>query len=191
MGAKLTSALVAYGPLGVLVIGFIDSLGIPLPAMDILLIVIGVKAPDRAYRAAFMAVLGSLAGNLVLFLGSRHGVRRFVKIAQGEPQRFRRWFARYGLLTVFIPAVVPLLPLPLKVFVITAGVLHISTGRFVAVILLARALRYFLVAYLAVRLGAGAQTFLLDNKWTLAGGVVVAVAAVFLLMRWKERRSTA
>jgi membrane protein YqaA with SNARE-associated domain len=177
--------------LGVLVIGFIDSLGIPLPAMDVLLIVIGVKAPDRAYFAALMAVLGSLAGNLVLFLGSRHGVRRFVTIAQGEPQRFRRWFARYGLLTVFIPAVVPLLPLPLKVFVITAGVLHISTGRFVAVILLARVLRFFLVAYLAVRLGAGAQTFLLENKWMMAGAVVGVVAVVLLLLRWKERRSVA
>jgi membrane protein YqaA with SNARE-associated domain len=159
--------------------------------MDVLLIVIGVKAPDRAYFAALMAVLGSLAGNLVLFLGSRHGVRRFVKIAQGEPQRFRRWFARYGLLTVFIPAVVPLLPLPLKVFVITAGVLHISTGRFFAVILLARVLRYFLVAYLAIRLGEGAQTFLLENKWTLAGGVLGVVVVVLLLLRWRERRSVA
>ena len=191
MGAKLTSALVAYGPLGVLVIGFIDSLGIPLPAMDLLLIVIGVKAPDRAYYAAFTAVIGSLAGNLVLFLGSRHGVRRFVKIAQGEPQRFRRWFERYGLLTVFIPAVVPLLPLPLKVFVITAGVLHISTGRFFVVILLARMLRFFLVAYLAIRLGAGAQAFLLENKWTMAGAVLGVIFVALLLLRWKERRSTA
>jgi membrane protein DedA with SNARE-associated domain len=95
------------------------------------------------------------------------------------------------LLTVFIPAVVPLLPLPLKVFVITAGVLHISTGRFVAVILLARVLRFFLVAYLAVRLGAGAQTFLLENKWMMAGAVVGVVAVVLLLLRWKERRSVA
>ncbi|MBA0087564.1 MAG: hypothetical protein HRJ53_21475, partial [Acidobacteria bacterium Pan2503] len=80
MLAKITAALVAYGPWGVFLIGFIDSLGVPLPAtMDALLILIAIKAPERAYSTAFLAVLGSVGGNVGLFLASRHGVRRFVK----------------------------------------------------------------------------------------------------------------
>ena len=59
-----------------------------------------------------------------------------------------RWFHRYGLITVFIPAMFPIIPLPLKVFVISAGVLHTRFSRFLAVILLARVIRYFGEAYI-------------------------------------------
>ena len=190
MLAKITAALVAYGPWGVFLIGFIDSLGVPLPAtMDALLILIAVKAPERAYFTAFLAVLGSVGGNVGLFLASRHGVRRFVKSLSepGEPQRFRLWFERYGLVTVFIPAVTPLLPLPLKVFVISAGVLHTPLGWFLAVILVARLVRYFGVAYLGIRLGSGAEAFLARNAWTLAAVVVAGVALSYLFMRWSAR----
>lgn len=192
--AKITTALIAYGPWGVFLIGFIDSLGLPLPAtMDALLIFISVKAPERAYFTALMAVLGSLGGNLALFLGVRHGSRLLIKTVPepGKPQRFREWFRRYGLVTVFVPAVVPVLPLPLKVFVVSAGYLHTPVSRFFWVILLARVVRYFGEAYLGIRLGAGAQSFLARNAWVLAGIAAATVAAVFLLMRWNNRRRSA
>src|SRR5947209_13508590 len=129
---------------------FIDSVGIPLPAaLDALLILLAVKAPHRAYFAALMATLGSIAGNLALFLGVRYGLRRFIKVPEpGEPQRFRRWFHRYGLVSVFIPAVIPFMPLPLKVFVVSAGALHTPSLRFLAVIVVARVIRYFGEVYL-------------------------------------------
>ncbi len=46
------------------------------------------------------------------------------------------------LATVFIPALLPI-PLPLKIFVITAGVLRTPVRSFVAVIVAARAIRYY------------------------------------------------
>ena len=190
MLAKITAALVAYGPWGVLLIGFVDSLGIPLPAtMDLILILIAVKAPERAYFTALMAVLGSLGGNLALFLGVRHGSKLFIKTVPepGKPQKFRKWFRRYGLATVFVPALVPVLPLPLKVFVASAGYLHTPVSRFFWVILLARVLRYFGEAYLGIRLGADAQSYLIRNAWTLVGIAIAAVAALLILFRWSER----
>jgi membrane protein YqaA with SNARE-associated domain len=188
--SKITSALIAYGPWGVFLIGFVDSLGIPLPAtMDFLLILIAVKAPQRAYFTALLAVLGSMGGNITLFLGARHGFRRFVPPVEdpGKPQRFRQWFQRYGLVTVFIPAAAPVLPLPLKVFVISAGVLHTPFSRFFVVLLVARILRYFGVAYLGVRLGANAQAYLKGNVWTLAGFAVSLVVLFYGLIRWNDR----
>jgi len=188
--AKVTSALIAFGPWGVFLIGFVDSLGIPLPAtMDIVLILVAVKAPERAYFTALMAVLGSLGGNVALFLGARHGFRRLIRQFEdpGRPRRFRDWFQRYGLVTVFIPAVVPLLPLPLKIFVISAGVLHTPFGRFLAVILLARILRYFGDTYLGVRLGAGAQAYLARNAWALAAVALGAALLFYALIRWNDR----
>ena len=60
--AKITAVLVACGPWGVLLLGLIDSIGVPLPAaMDALLILIAAKTPGRANLAASLAVLGSSA----------------------------------------------------------------------------------------------------------------------------------
>jgi membrane protein YqaA with SNARE-associated domain len=186
--ARITSALVAYGPLGVFLIGLLDSIGIPLPAaMDALIILIAVKAPQRAYVAAAMGVLGSIGGNIALFEMARFGVSRFVREAQNEG-RFRQWFDRYGLVTVFIPATVPILPLPLKFFVISAGVLRTSRAKFIMVIAVSRVLRYFGDAFLGMKLGADAQGFLQHNAWTLLG-IAAGLALVLLwLMRWADRR---
>lgn len=191
MLAQITAALVAYGPWGVFLIGFIDSLGIPLPAtMDALLIFIAVKAPERAYFTALLAVLGSLGGNLALFLGVRHGSRLLIKTVPepGKPRKFREWFRRYGLATVFVPAVVPILPLPLKVFVVSAAYLHTPLARFFWVILVARLLRYFGEAFLGIRLGADAEAFLARNAWTLIGVAIAFGAALLILVRWSDRR---
>src|SRR5580704_9628923 len=99
--AHVAKYLIAYGPLGVFVLSALDSMGIPL-----------------------LAVLGSAGGNILLFIGARHGRSLFRRKAAQEaiPGRFQRWFNRYGLVTVFIPAVTPVPPLPLKFFVISAGV---------------------------------------------------------------------
>jgi membrane protein DedA with SNARE-associated domain len=192
--AKIAAALVTYGPWGVLLIGLIDSVGLPLPAtMDALLIIIAVKAPGRAYFAALMAVLGSLAGNVALFEAARYGRRRFTKAVPepSDPQRFRKWFHRYGLLTVFIPAATPFLPLPLKVFVISAGALHTPLPRFMAVVALARIVRYFGDAYLGIKLGMDAQGFLQRNAWTLVGVALGVAFVIYVLIRWNDRRQTA
>ena len=161
--------------------------------MDALLILIAVKAPGRAYFAAFMAVLGSIAGNVALFQAARYGLRRFTKAVPepGDPQRFRKWFHRYGLLTVFIPAATPFLPLPLKVFVISAGALHTPLPRFVLVVALARIVRYFGDAYLGIKLGMDAQGFLQRNAWTLVGVALGLAFVMYVLIRWNDRRQAA
>ena len=94
---------------------------------------------------------------------------------------------RYGLLTVFVPAVVPFIPLPLKVFVISAGAMRTSTSRFLAVVLLARLLRYFGEAYLGIRLGEGALGFLTNNAWKIAGVALAAALILLGLVKWYDR----
>jgi len=189
MLAKLTAALVAYGPLGMLLLAFIDSTGIPVATgMDALVILVAVKSPARAYFAASMGVLGSLIGNAALFMAARKGLSRFVKAPQhGSKQRFRDWFQRYGLLTIFIPALLPI-PLPLKVFVISAAVLRTPLRSFLLVIALARSLRYFCDAYLGVKLGQESAHFLRAHTWHLIGGAVALFTALYLMLMLNERR---
>jgi membrane protein YqaA with SNARE-associated domain len=186
--ARITSALAAFGPWGVFLLGLIDSVGVPLPAtMDVLIIVIAVKSPGHAYLAAGLGVAGSAIGNLILFAMARFGVSRFVRMAE-QPGRFHHWFHHYGLATVFIPAAVPLLPLPLKFFVVSAGVLRVSVIRFLVIILLARSCRYFAAAFLGLTFGLNAQAFLHRNVWALMAAAGALAAGLMLVLRWNERR---
>jgi len=189
MLARLTAALIAFGPLGILVLAFIDSAGIPVASgMDALIIIVAAKTPSRAILAASMGVLGSLIGNLALFLGARTGSRRFVRQEPGaNQQRFRQWFQRYGLLTIFIPAMLPI-PLPLKVFVISAAVYHTPVRTFVAVIALGRCIRYFGEAYLGVQLGEKSGPYLRAHTWHLIAGAVALFVVLYLLVMLVERR---
>jgi membrane protein YqaA with SNARE-associated domain len=191
---KISAVLVAYGVWGILLLSVIDSCGIPLPAaIDVLLIglaVESVKAPQHAYFAALMAVIGSTGGNIALFSAARSGASW---LKRGEPppgrrQRFREWFSRYGMLTVFVPAMTPVPPLPLKLFVITAGALRASRGKFVAVIVLARLIRFFGEVYLGLLLGKDAPGFLARNGWMLGCLAVGLAGALYLAARLVESR---
>jgi membrane protein DedA with SNARE-associated domain len=89
------------------------------------------------------------------------------------------------LLTVFVPALVPI-PMPLKLFVVSAGVLGTNMSTFTFVILLARVLRYFGEAWLGVMLGKESTRFLTTHVWHFVGG---AVALFALLYVWATQRA--
>ncbi|HWB98742.1 MAG TPA: VTT domain-containing protein [Bryobacteraceae bacterium] len=183
-------ALVDYGVWGILLLAFIDSAGIPVAmGMDALVVLIAAKAPEQAYLGAAMAVLGSLVGNVFLFTASRKGGSKLLQDPPepGNPQRFRAWFQRYGLATVFIPALVPVIPLPLKVFVISAGVFRTSLRSFLSVILVARVIRYFGEAWLGVRVGMESTSYLREHVWTMTGAAVGLVAVTIVVLRLNER----
>lgn len=189
---SLADALAAYGLPGIFLIATVDSMGIPLPAaIDAMLLTIALTAPGEAYWAAALAVAGSLVGNVLLFRASWLGGQRLLKeeTPAGKPQRFRQWFQRYGLLTIFIPAVTPFVPLPLKVFVISAGAMRTPMGRFLGVLLFARVIRYFGQAYLYIRLGHDAGSFLRDNKWNMAGIMLVLAFLFVSIVKLYDRRT--
>src|SRR2546421_4974275 len=99
---KVAVALYAFGPFGVLVLGVIDSFGVPLPeAVDFFVIAVAaesVRNPRHAWLTALMALIGSVGGNVALFQAARHGRRLFGK-SEPAPEkrgRFQTWFHRYG-----------------------------------------------------------------------------------------------
>jgi membrane protein DedA with SNARE-associated domain len=81
--------------------------------------------------------------------------------------------------------------MPLKVFVISAGVLGTPPGEFIGVMLAARILRYFGEAWLGVKLGGGAATFLKTHVWYFVAGAVVLFVVLYGFIRWRERARSA
>jgi membrane protein DedA with SNARE-associated domain len=74
------------------------------------------------------------------------------------------------------------------VFVISAGALKTPFRKFLAVILLARVIRYFGEAYLGILLGEDAQTFLARHVWTILGIAVALAGAAYVVIGMIDRR---
>lgn len=151
--------------------------------VDALLVAVSAREPRLAYLSAVFAILGSLIGSLVLFAIARKGGEVFLerRIQRGTGKRLHAWFTRYGLATVFIPAVSPF-PLPMKIPVFCAGALEVGWPSFTGVVLTARAIRYFALAYLAQRFGSETLSFL-KSHWgaVLAIAISLATAAILVL----------
>ena len=193
MFRHLTDILIAWGPAGILLLSILDSSGIPVAGVfDALLILIAVERPSVAWLCAGMAVLGSTAGNTMLYWAARKGGSGFMNKAapEGRAARFRKWFRRYGIITVFIPALIPI-PMPLKLFVISAGVTGTALVEFVGVVLLARVLRYFGEAWLGVALGRESTGFLKTHAWHFVEGAVVLFLILYGLILWRDRGANA
>jgi membrane protein DedA with SNARE-associated domain len=175
--------LVAMGPVGVFFLALLDSAGIPLPGgVDALLVVVANRAPSLGYLCAGLATLGSLIGSMVLFWLARRGGQRYLeKIADGpRGRRFRNWFARYGLVTVFVPCI-SVIPMPMKAFVACAGAFGIRPLQFAAIVLAARIPRYFFLAWLGQEMGENASVWIKQHTLPFALGLL-AIALISVLV---------
>lgn len=193
MFRHLTDILIAWGPLGVLLLAILDSSGVPVAGVfDAFLILIAVKTPNVGWLCAALAVIGSTVGNTILFWTARKSSEKMVN--KGEPTgrtaKFRNWFKRYGMVTIFVPALVPI-PMPLKLFVVSAGVLGTPLWEFIGVVLLARILRYFGEVWLGIQLGEQSTTYLKSHAWMLGLGAAVLSATLYLFIQWRDRRRVA
>jgi membrane protein YqaA with SNARE-associated domain len=158
--------------------------------VDALVIFVSIATPQSAYPAAGMAVLGSLIGSLFLFIVARKGGEAYLDKYTVTPQgaRLKSWFLEYGLLTVFVPAAVPIIPMPLKVFILSAGALGVSPVVFTVVLLVARLIRYYKIAYLALRLGNQTLPYLRHHIWQLLAIAVGGFVSLYILIRFADRR---
>jgi membrane protein YqaA with SNARE-associated domain len=186
---RITEFLVASGPWAILLIAFIDSAGIPLAVgLDVLIILLSTQKPELAPLWVALAVFGSTTGNVVLFYIARKSGGLLLKPEpnDGWRPRFREWFHKYGLVTLFIPALIPI-PMPMKFFVICSGCLGIPLFQFLFTVLIARIFRYSGEAYLGVQMGENSQLFLKQHRWDFAMFAVLLAIALYVLVRVTER----
>jgi len=157
--------------------------------VDALLIAVSTIEPKQAYLAAVCAIVGSIIGSYILFAIARKGGQVMLarQTSHGAGLRLRNWFERYGLLTVFIPALSPI-PLPMKIPVFCAGALDVRARSFIAVVALARFIRYFALAYLGQRYGRGTLVFLRLHWPTVVSVILAFCIAAIVLLRFVNRK---
>ena len=161
-----------YALVALFFIALLESVILPL-ATDIFLIPIVLARPSRAWLSAGVCVLASVLGGIISY-GIGFGLFEWVGVSllniYGGPQTFHDFqslYRHWGGWIVFIGA---LTPFPYKIVALMSGVVGMNLALFIFYSLIARALRYFLIAALLWRWGDSIRTFLERYlSWVLTG----------------------
>jgi membrane protein YqaA with SNARE-associated domain len=182
--AWVLKAIAFSGSLSLFALSFLDSILLPLPAFnDLLLIDLCIRSPLRMPYYAALATIGSLAGSVLLYFIARKGEEAaFHKKAGSQAPQIHHWMERNGFVTLIIAALLPP-PTPFKLFVVAAGALGMPFRAFLAAMSIARTVRFFAEGYLAVRYGAEATRFLVEHSVAFA----VSTVAFVLVFYWITR----
>ena len=188
---EFLASLASLGPTGLFIAALLDGAGVPVPSgVDVLIVLMTTQLPEQVYWLAAVCVLGSVAGNLLLFAVARRGGQMFLekRTKSKRSRKFRGFFDRYGLLTVFVSALVPLPIMPMKIFVFCSGALGVNPLRFLLVFVAARIPRYLGLALLGRAMGNDAIGYVRAHVWHLAGFAAALFVVLIVLVRLAERR---
>jgi membrane protein YqaA with SNARE-associated domain len=150
--------LTHLGPFGLFFVSIVDSsvILLPIPGSTDLLLLWLVAHSGNPWMLTPCAFAGSIIGGYTTWQIGRKGGEAALQhyVPARLLKRVVRWVERHPVLAVFVPTMLPP-PIPLSPFVLASGALGVSLRRFLVVFGAARALRYSLVACLAVFYGRG------------------------------------
>lgn len=167
-------------------VSFIESSVFPIPP-DVMLVPMVIANRVKAWWYATVATVGSVIGGVagyaigyLFFEAVGLPILNFYGKAAGF-QQFAQWFNDYG---VWILIIKGMTPFPYKVLTIAAGVTHMNLVAFVLASIVARAMRFFLVAGLLYFFGEPIRDFI-ERRLSLVTTVfVVLLVGGFVAVRY-------
>jgi len=156
-GQSLLATLGHLGAAGLFVLGIVDSS--PLPTFggaDILTAVLAASHPKLWYEYAASGTLGSVLGAYLTFRLARTAGSAYLdkKFKKGKIAKFLKVFKHWATGTLIASTAIPL-PTPTSMFFAAAGAGDYPLARFLAIVTICRAVRYFGVAFVAGHYGRG------------------------------------
>jgi membrane protein YqaA with SNARE-associated domain len=177
------------GAAGLFVLAIID--GSPLPTFggpDILTAVFAAAHSQLWYEYAATATAGSVIGAYLTFRLARQAGSAYLdqKFKKSWLSKFLKIFKRHGTVTLFASAMIPI-PTPTSMFFAAAGVSDYPKGKFVAIVAVSRAVRYFTIAFLAAHYGRHFLRVLRHPSqhwgwWAVFGVLTVALIVAGIIM---------
>jgi membrane protein YqaA with SNARE-associated domain len=180
-------ALALGGP-GLFFIAFLDSSFLSFPeVVDLLLVLMVTRHPERMLYYSTLATAGSIAGCFTLYLVAKKGGEAFLRkrLSERHVDKAIRIFQKYGLLAVAIPSILPP-PMPFKMFVLAAGVARVRAIDFLVAVVIGRGVRYFGEGLLAVWYGEQTLIFISEHALTIT--LVLVIAIGIFGVTWVVRR---
>jgi len=168
-------------------IAFVESSVFLVPA-DVLFLPMALARPERAYRYALIATTASVAGGIAgWFLGyyAYETLAKPVLAFYGKLETFetlKSHVTEGQLNLLLVTSGLAHLP-PIKVVTILAGVVRVELWHFVLSAIVARGLRFYLLAFLLRRYGAPIQAFIEKRLGLILAGVAVGLVALYVAYR--------
>ena len=168
------------------VVAFAESSFFPIPP-DIMIIPMVLATPDKAWRIAGLAMLASVIGG---YFGYGIGMFGYETIAKPLIEfygythafdDFSNYYHQWGVWIVFMAGITPF---PYKVITITSGVLGLNIWVFGIASILARGIRFYLIAFLLKRFGAPMKVFIEKNMGILTIVFVALLFAGFYVIKY-------
>lgn len=159
-------------------VAFIESSVFPIPP-DALMIPMIIARPSRAFLIAGVATIASVAGGVPGYwigFGAFELIGRPVLEFYGKDAYFAEFSARYAEWGAWAVLVAGITPFPYKVITILSGATALSLPVFIVASIMARTLRFFIVAALLWKFGAPIRDFIEKRL-----GLVFSVFVVLLL----------
>ncbi len=166
-------------------ISFIESSFFPIPP-DIMLIPMILATPKKAWKIAGVCTVASVIG---AYLGYIIGVYFFQLIAEpllnfyGYLEKFndfKKLYEEYGAWIVFGAGITPF---PYKIITIASGVVHLNLLIFTVASIIARGLRFFVIAWLLKTYGEKMRTFIEKNLGWLSILFLILLIGGFMLIK--------
>jgi membrane protein YqaA with SNARE-associated domain len=167
-------------------ISFIEASVFPIPP-DVLMIPMILARPSRAWLIAGVALLASVAGGL---LGYTIGALFYDQLGQPILQamgkgdamtEFNTRFNDFGFWPVLIAGVTPF---PFKVITIMSGWTGLPLGTFIITSIIARGLRFFVVAALLWKFGAPIRDFIVRRLGLMFTLFIVILLGGFYIVKY-------
>lgn len=151
----LFTTLRHLGAAGLFALAILDSS--PLPTFggpDILTAILAASHKPLWYEYAASATAGSIVGAYFTFRLARTAGSAYLdsKFKKGKLAKFLKLFRQWGTGTLIASTTVPL-PSPTSMFFAAAGAGDYPLGRFMTIVAVCRAVRYFGIAYIASHYG--------------------------------------
>ncbi len=144
------------------IVSFVESSFFPIPP-DIIMIPMIIATPHRAFLIAFVALVSSVLGGL---FGYAIGAFAYETIGQpilaalGKGDAMAEFATRFNDVGFWAVLTAGVTPFPYKVITIMSGWTAMPLGTFIATSILARGLRFFLVAGLLWKFGEPIRGFI-------------------------------
>ncbi|MCE8507961.1 DedA family protein [Ruegeria pomeroyi] len=167
-------------------VAFLESSVFPIPP-DLLMIPMILARPSRAWLIALVALVASVLGGLLgyaigAFFYDSIGAPILEAMGKAEAmEAFNTRFNDFGFWAVLTAGVTPF---PYKVITIMSGWTGMPLGTFIATSLLARALRFFLVAALLWKFGAPVRDFIERRLGLVLTVFMALLIGGFFLVRY-------
>ena len=167
-------------------VSFIESSFFPIPP-DIMLIPMILAAPKQAWKIAGVCTISSVIG---AYLGYIIGFYFFQLIAEplldfyGYLEKFNKFkdlYTEYGAWIVFGAGITPF---PYKIITIASGVVHLNLAVFTIASIIARGLRFFVIAWLLKAYGEKMRLFIENNLCWLSVLFLVLLIGGFALIKF-------